>query len=56
MTILNGKPLTHHYGYGFLVGLNMATMLGMEKKDNSKVPFGKKKNKMCLLLLPYTDL
>ena len=25
VTILNGKPLTRHYGYGFLVGLNMAT-------------------------------
>jgi hypothetical protein len=25
VTILNSKPLTQHYGYGFLVGLNMAT-------------------------------
>ena len=25
VTILNGKPLTRHYGYGFPAGLNMAT-------------------------------
>jgi hypothetical protein len=25
VTILNGKPLTQHYRYGFLVGPNMAT-------------------------------
>ena len=25
VTILNGKPLTQHYGYGFPAGLNMAT-------------------------------
>ena len=25
VTILNGKPLTRHYGYGFPAGINMAT-------------------------------
>jgi hypothetical protein len=25
VTILNGKPVTWHYGYGFLVGPDMAT-------------------------------
>jgi len=25
VTILNRKPMTQHYGYGFLVGSNMAT-------------------------------
>jgi hypothetical protein len=25
VTILNGKPLTWHYGYGFPAGLNMVT-------------------------------
>jgi hypothetical protein len=25
VTILNGKPLTRHYVYGFLAGPNMAT-------------------------------
>ena len=25
VTILNGKPVTRHYGYGFLAGSDMAT-------------------------------